>query len=322
MMSRMIDSDTALLTIGHTGTREQKGILEVYPQGSLIRAKYPSRYAVNGARRGGGKRGPITKFTRKARARMRAFLGTIQEVIPSCFVTLTYGLVYPTKVSTTKEDLSKLWRGLMKRYPKASAVWLLHFQRRGAPHFHMIVWGVEVRSLRDYVKPTWHGIVANDRALQYKSTSRVERSKSLSNLRDYLSKPLQVPDWVLESGQSLGRCWGKKNEKEIPLSERLLYLVAPEFKYKIRRLYRRYLRSSSRKREYTLPVPNQILVVNPSRWAQCLVQLGYAEAVIDELQEYQDPGERRAQDREAIPNNRLFGLKGGLGIPQQDLGSK
>ena len=67
---------------------------------------------------------------------------------------------------------------------------------------------------------------------------------------------------------------------------------------------------------------NQILVVNPSRWAQCLVQLGYAEAVIDELQEYQDPGERRAQDREAIPNNRLFGLKGGLGIPQQDLGSK
>jgi hypothetical protein len=312
------ESNSVLYTIGHTETRDPKGIFEIYPQGTLIRAKYPSRYPVNGVRSGGGKRGPVTTFSRKARARIRAFLGTVRELIPSLFVTLTYGLVYPMQVSKAKEDLSRLWRGLVKKYPKASAVWLLHFQKRGAPHFHMIVWGISERSLRNYVKPTWHSMVMNQSNSEYKTSARVEKGRSLSRMAGYLSKPIKVPDWVLESGQSLGKCWGKKNEKDIPLSERIEFWVAPEFEYKIKRLYRRYLRYNSRKRGFTLPTPNQLLVVNPARWAECLLQLGYIELVNGE----QASRGTRAGDRGPRPNNRLFGLTTALETPTNQLSSK
>lgn len=51
-------------------------------------------------------------------------------------ITLTYGKFYPTDGKIIKEDLRKV-RQLLLRYTD-NYLWFLEFQKRGAPHFHIL----------------------------------------------------------------------------------------------------------------------------------------------------------------------------------------
>lgn len=84
------------------------------------------------------KRSAITEFSRKSRTRLRRQL---QNADPpySVMITLTYGKEFASDGRKCKEDLLR-FRDQLRRYGflPESSVWVLEFQRRGAPHFHIL----------------------------------------------------------------------------------------------------------------------------------------------------------------------------------------
>jgi hypothetical protein len=59
------------------------------------------------------------------------------------FLTLTYPDDWPERWEEWKAHLKRLFDLLRHKHPGVSAVWKLEYQKRGAPHFHLIVFGGE-----------------------------------------------------------------------------------------------------------------------------------------------------------------------------------
>lgn len=53
-------------------------------------------------------------------------------------MTLTYGVDYPLSGRKVKRDLNRMLTRLRQVYPDIEYVWFLEFQRRGAPHVHIL----------------------------------------------------------------------------------------------------------------------------------------------------------------------------------------
>jgi len=88
---------------------------------------------------GGGIRSRITGFTRRSRHSLMRTINRINcaQVGPMGFVTVTYHLNWQER--DVKRDLDLYFKRLRRRFPGLSYVWRLDYQRRGAPHFHILL---------------------------------------------------------------------------------------------------------------------------------------------------------------------------------------
>lgn len=131
-----------------------KKVVAVEAQGSLCALAW--RSDANG-RAGGGQRGAVTVFSKASRRRMLRKLARLDMRKP-VFVTLTYPADYPD-AQTAKQNLRAFFERIRRRIPEASAVWRLELQKRGAPHFHILFFGlpyVSHATIRDW----WGSIIS------------------------------------------------------------------------------------------------------------------------------------------------------------------
>ena len=116
---------------------------------------------------GGGIRGKCTGFSSSSRTRMLAAFGKtkIDKVEnESLFFTLDYGTVWPGP-RRAKQHIKNFVKKLARLNPRVCASWKLEYQSRGAPHFHLVVLGlnanwinynfVEYRDFYDYISKIW-----------------------------------------------------------------------------------------------------------------------------------------------------------------------
>ncbi|MCA1791848.1 MAG: hypothetical protein LC667_18965, partial [Thioalkalivibrio sp.] len=98
-----------------------------------------------------------------------------------------------------------------------SALWFREFQRRGAPHFHLLLWGdglgvLDLREARRWVSRAWADVVAHEhdgeRRKHQKAGIRLEemRTRSFGYAVAYASKPHQKK--VPRGFANPGRWWG------------------------------------------------------------------------------------------------------------------
>lgn len=87
---------------------------------------------------GGGKRGEIEVFSAGSRYRLFRLLHQI-EFEEVCFMTLTYPDAFPTDPAVYKANLKEFHRKFEIEYPGIQMVWRLEFQKRGAPHYHLMI---------------------------------------------------------------------------------------------------------------------------------------------------------------------------------------
>ena len=99
-------------------------------------------------------RGNITRLSEKSRKRLLEFLISIpwENYDPDQVreVTLTYHENYPDNGKEVKRQLDNFRRDIMRKYPKSIFIWKLEYQKRGAPHFHIILITKKVEELGDY----------------------------------------------------------------------------------------------------------------------------------------------------------------------------
>ncbi len=102
------------------------------------------------------------------------------------FITLTYGGEFPSP-AVAKKHLDRFIKRLRREYLEAGGIWRLEWQERGAPHFHLLVLGV------DFIPYAWTAAAwaaVTDGMASAKSGTETRRVKSYSQSVYYVSKYL------------------------------------------------------------------------------------------------------------------------------------
>lgn len=226
-----------------------------YPSRTIVRMRFPkSGYDVKSQTRNIAVRKRITKFSDKSRINLQEMAYDMSVLYKSeLMLTLTYpaewqSVTTPKKECTcgagqgssdvgacicpdplpsgkfVKHHLSLFRKRLIRYFKKQgseiSALWFLEFQKRGAPHFHMILWSSDGLSLtkydlepmRDWVRYAWAEIVDHKNPIERKkhenAGTRVEFMKkpTFGYASKYASKMEQKN--VPPEFRDVGRFWG------------------------------------------------------------------------------------------------------------------
>ena len=153
---------------------------------------------------GGGTRNKISKFT-PASARRLTFMVRNQPDMET-FVTLTYPGEYTTDGRQVKNHLRKINQWMFRKYG-CRGIWLLEFQERGAPHFHIMMIG---KVPKEELSRKWFEIVGSCDQRHLKAGTRIERIRkphaAYVYCVSYIKKNSQKV--VPEEYHGVGRFWG------------------------------------------------------------------------------------------------------------------
>ena len=186
-------------------------------------------------------RGLVRTFSRKARTRLQQTLCAIptrhigQGML---FVTLTYPRAYPGDWRLWKSQLHNWRKRLFKRCPRASFVWKLEPQKRGAPHFHLIVTGVPYLA-REWLSRSWYEVVGSSDEKHLVAGTNVQQIMSSRGVAayaaKYTAKAQQLPaDWQ----DGVGRWWGVYGRERLGIVWEFVPLTQPQFWTACRWTYR------------------------------------------------------------------------------------
>jgi len=112
-----------------------KATVEVYAD--MIKVRVPTKNPV----KGGGERKEIKCFSVNSRRRLIQKMAQWNlDGVYSSFLTLTYPCLYAASWKIWKRDIEVFFKRLARKYKDIIGLcWRLEEQKRGAPHFHMIV---------------------------------------------------------------------------------------------------------------------------------------------------------------------------------------
>jgi len=197
--------------------------IETYSGSSYMKIK---KYPYDHPEASPGKRGKIQGFSYSARRRLFQTIAKIKRdaELPN-FVTLTFPEKYPTP-RDSKKHLDIYFKRCRRKYVNFGAIWKLEPQERGAPHYHLLVWGVETSNLFMDTVEWWHDIAGGGDRNHYllllgalkNSRPCVERVRSFKGVwayaAKYLGKTFEVPGWGCP-----GRFWGVTGREKIPFGD-------------------------------------------------------------------------------------------------------
>lgn len=182
------------------------------------------------------KRGKIRSFSRRSRIRLMRVLSRLDKSKMPYFITLTYPSSYPSS-REAKGDLKAFAKRLVRLAPTAGLIWKMEYQERGAPHFHLLVWGLDRFSLtflRKWVSRAWFEVVGSGDERHLKAGTNVQRVRSWRGVMFYASKYMGKEVEVADDEP--GRFWGMLNAKALPWSVMVRVVLDWAVFYKVRRV--------------------------------------------------------------------------------------
>jgi len=197
-----------------------------------------------------GIRGRIKGFSRVSRRNLLRRLASINRIAFNAFkghlvsVTLTYPSEYSEDPRVCKSHLKALRKRLQRKYGPFPAFWRLGIQKRGAFHFHLLLFVRpsfgRIDTLRYFIASSWYEICGevSEGHLRAGTHTEVVRSwkQATSYAERYLAKEEQFP-----SDLETGRIWGIWNESLLAIQWQTVK-VSLRDAYKIRRIYRKLAR--------------------------------------------------------------------------------
>jgi len=199
------------------------------------------------------KRSKVSVFSRASRLRLLQKMATIKEKgLKSVFVTLTYGQAFPSP-REAKRHLDNLMKQLRRKHEKVSGFWRLEFQQRGAPHFHLLLFGLPFME-KGELAARWANIVGEaywdySRDEVQHPFTRIELLQSAKHASRYVAKYVgkvdtseggfNIASYLTDEGEfihpltgdncgSIGRWWGVFNAENLPLAD-LVEIVVDGF---------------------------------------------------------------------------------------------
>lgn len=200
---------------------------------------------------GGGIRGDVTEFSDQSRRRMFKWLAQLDRskiLCPPLFVTLTYPGGDVDHWAPYAKHHKRHLDALLKRFERFSSnafiLWRLEPQKRGAPHYHLLVFNLPHLPM-ELVAQWWWEIVGSGDADHLKAGTSVEGCKSWRGAAYYVAKYLgkiPVPESLSTNAIQLwdkpGRFWGVRNRKHVPISLEVYEVEPDKGFYQVRRIMR------------------------------------------------------------------------------------
>jgi hypothetical protein len=190
-------------------------------EGTTTQDRFRSR-----RRRGGGIRDRVKGFSKASRRNLlrrlasvdrRAFRSFKGRII---FVTLTYPRQYPSDPEVCKGHLKALRKRLQRRYGPFAALWRLGIQRRGAWHFHLMLFAGPslgpVGELRRFVSSAWYEVCGEASKGHLRAGTRVETVRRWKQATSYAERYVAKPE-AFPEGLRTGRVWGIWNAGLLPV---------------------------------------------------------------------------------------------------------
>jgi hypothetical protein len=220
--------------------------LTTYHGGQYAELRPPER---TGRAGGGGPRGHITEFSKASRRRLQKVLASVDQgrISVPLFVTLTYPREFPGDPQICNAHLRAFRERLTRRFGKAGCLWRKEYQKRGAPHYHLLLFlAVPPEQLRSWVSESWYQIVGSGDERHLCAGTQVVRVKSWRGARGYAAKylgklePSQPTDRIppFQGAETTGRLWGVWYRALLPITADLYYASLRQF-YRLRRCFRR-----------------------------------------------------------------------------------
>lgn len=192
------------------------------------------------------KRGKIKLWAAKSRMRFKVDLGMIpredMERAFACAVTYPAEFPAPDDHGVYKGHLHRLKQALVREWG-ASGYWKLEFQKRGAAHYHLIVFGIPAEALpqfRQWLSRTWFEIVASGDSKHLRAGTECDLVRSVGGAMSYMAKYISKDDQT-RPGNFTGRYWGKINTHEIPRCEEGSLMCSDKAAVKINRIRRKLI---------------------------------------------------------------------------------
>lgn len=224
---------------------QTEGYVEIWRGASLVKCRRPPTHSLRvGADRCGGKRGRVRGFSKSSRRRMLQRISKVRNQVAPIFVTLTYPDEFPFDSAEWKRHLHNFFKRLFRWCRMAGAFWKMEPQKRGAPHFHLLIWGVNQFAFDAWCHKVWYEVVGSGDKKHLRRGAKVERLRSWRGAKSYAAKYLgkMQADSEIEGWNYPGRWWGVFNEKAIPWGECIRFAVPRKEAILIIRCMRRLLR--------------------------------------------------------------------------------
>ncbi len=243
---------------------------------------------------GGGKRDVVSGFSRQSRTRLIRFMGSINQTQYKskqiAFISLTYHEKWPDDPDGWKKHLQAWEKRMDREYGDLPGVWKLEFQKRGAPHFHLILFlpldlvhnPSDVSRLKRFVARTWNEIAGygSTEHIAYGSDVRFKGSWRgvMSYTAKYMSKE-QLVAVTTEDGRVMrtGRCWGYWHKTLLPIEEKRISISWDDY-ILLRRWFRRLRRRPERRwvdRPYRYKRTGMLVLLSWSSLVRLMEWLGY-----------------------------------------------
>jgi hypothetical protein len=216
----------------------------------------------------GAQRSAIEDFSHAARKRLLTLLQMVDRDTPlPLFVTLTYPMTWPDDPAEWKRHLDNFSKWMGRHYPSSSAVWKLEPQKRGAPHFHLLVWGAGFIPHRD-VAEAWYKIVGSGDPNHLAAGTEVRRVETRNGVAYYAGKYLAKTDTPF---QGVGRFWGIHRRSNLPITPPDKETVTMSEAVQMVRWARRALKAKGVRRTWRGSVT--LFTEAPGQWAVLLHRL-------------------------------------------------
>lgn len=205
---------------------------EVRPGGVKVSYRFPGfeRWSETSTR---ARRGRVREFSKRSRRRLMQEARDFEQlgIRPHYMQTLTYPGSFEVVVRDGRQAQRhlKAFRKRLERYFEREGIsrwgglWFEEFQRRGAPHFHILLWGagieaIDIKAFQKWTAQAWADIVNHPDEHEYakhvKAGTRTEKlhEQDFRYAVQYMQKAEQKR--VPEGFRNVGRFWGVWNEEQ------------------------------------------------------------------------------------------------------------
>jgi len=246
------------LSKAHIGTKNP--YISVWKGGSLIIAssgkveRDDDDIGIRGVRKS------IVGFSRASRMRFQCMMGKMLKAGTWFFITLTYPAEFSMDPKSYKINLKAFVLKLRRAFPDISGFWKLEPQKRGAPHFHVLVTGkVGLLDLIVFVPQVWYEVVGSNDPLHLAwhkgllgNKPCVEKVESDEGVMWYASKYIgktidELPEDKTELWKKIGRYWGVFNRDLLPFAEEIRVSVTHQEVNKAKRCMRGFIERRNKK---------------------------------------------------------------------------
>ncbi len=236
------------LSIEHISPRRY--YLEVSAGGSVVSVMSRTPRKMFAQVKNVSTRGTVKGFSPGSRRRLMKLVSSVDRRTHSTrplFMTLTYPPEYTEDWQQWKRDLDGFLKRLRRRWPVSCIIWRLEMQERGAPHYHLLIFGVRFIPWQ-WVAKAWFEVVGSGDPGHLAAGTEVRAVRSWHGVMHYVGKYLAKSD-KQDLPAGCGRAWGIVGRDNLPVLWLRGEITMAEF-VEIKRLIRRLTEARSRGLRY------------------------------------------------------------------------